>query len=115
MDGLDFFKRGVTEQFKDAFERSRQIIDLQKQFYQTLKKTKRSAMQFILVDNLFIHPTLTAARAAKLLQVTPRAVQNNINKLVDEGILTEVTDASRYRVYIAEQILDIVNKPLLLN
>ena len=60
-------------------------------------------MQFILVDNLFIHPTLTAARAAKLLQVTPRAAQNNINKLIDEGILTEVTGASRYRVYIVSR------------
>ena len=44
-------------------------------------------------------------RAAELLDVNPQSAQNNIDKLVEMGILREMTGRKRNRVYVARQVL----------
>jgi Fic family protein len=48
--------------------------------------------------------------AAKLLDVTHRAAQLNVNKLVAGGILKEVTDRKRNRIYVATEIVETIEK-----
>ena len=48
---------------------------------------------------------MSATRAAKLLDVTWRAAQQNIDKLVDANILREVTGQKRNRIFLAEEIV----------
>jgi Fic family protein len=63
-----------------------------------------------LVDNLFVSIGTTTKEAANFLGITIAAAQNNINRLVEVGILTEVTARARDRFYVAREIVDLVNK-----
>ena len=106
-----FFLRGVTEQSIDAFERSRQLMDLQQEYHKIVHVTKRSALQIRLVDLLIERPVVTTVFVSKYFNITYPAAKNNIARLIGVGILREVSGAKRRRIFIAEKVLEIINKP----
>jgi hypothetical protein len=53
---------------------------------------------------------ITISRAEKLLGVTYKAAQQNIEKLETAGILRETTKKQRNRVYIAQGIMDLLDE-----
>ncbi|OHB77787.1 MAG: hypothetical protein A2Z25_21095 [Planctomycetes bacterium RBG_16_55_9] len=108
---LLFFLCGIIEQSKDAFEKARQLMDLQQQYHETVRVIKKSPGQIRLVDLLVERPVITTVFVAQHLDVTYPAAKNNIAKLVKAGILRETTGAKRNRIYIAEKVLEIINKP----
>jgi Fic family protein len=65
-----------------------------------------------LVDSLFGSPAVTIGSASKMLKVTHRAATLNIGKLVDAGILQEVTGRLRSRVFVAREIVRAVEEDL---
>ena len=106
-----FFLRGVTEQSIDAFERSRQLMDLQQEYHKIVHVAKRSALQIRLVDLLIERPVITTVFVSKYFNVTYPTAKNNIARLVRVGILKEVSGTKRHRIFIAEKVLEIINKP----
>jgi hypothetical protein len=56
-------------------------------------------------------PVLTIPYVNRHFDVTYVTAKNNVVKLVKAGILKEVTGAKRCKVYIAEEVLDIINRP----
>ncbi|HET7755151.1 MAG TPA: hypothetical protein VFK85_14680 [Anaeromyxobacteraceae bacterium] len=78
--------------------------DWQRRFH----SARSSALLIKLVDRLFQSPSITIARAAEILDVTPAAASYNLNKLVDAGILFERTGRKRDQVFVALEILRIV-------
>jgi cell filamentation protein, protein adenylyltransferase len=105
---IDFFLRGVAEQSLDAVQRGTRLMDLREDFRARLAKRPASAQPLRLADALFAQPALTVSQAARLLDLTPRAAQLNVDKLVAAGILREVTGRKRDRVYVAEEIRNAV-------
>jgi Fic family protein len=69
---------------------------------------RSSALLLKLIEELFQLPVITTSRSAKLLNITPRSAQLNINKLVKAGIVSEVTGRERRRIYVAKGILDVL-------
>lgn len=110
-DWILFFLRGIIEQSKDVFERARQLINLQQQYHKTVHMTKKSPVQIRLVDLLIERPVITTVFAARHLNITYPAAKNNIAKLVKAGILKETTGAKRNKIYVAPEVLEIINKP----
>ncbi len=108
---IQFFLQGVIAQSNDAFERSRQLMDLQQEYHKIVHVTKRSALQIRLVDLLIERPVITTVFAKGYLDVSYPAAKNNIDRLVKVGILREVPGAERPRIFIAEKVLEIINKP----
>lgn len=105
-----FFLRGVAEQAEDALNRSNQLLALHNLYrFKVQQKKRTSAYLLKLLDELFIRPVITTKSAKKILNVTPAAAQSHINRLIEEGILKEVTGNKRNRVYIAVDILRIVD------
>ncbi len=101
---LVYFLRGVTEQSMDAVDRASRLIDLRSSLHQRMRSARLSALLLKLIDALFNLPAVTVASAARLLDVTPRAANMSIQKLVQAGVLTEVTGNRRNRVWIADEI-----------
>ncbi len=60
------------------------------------------------MENLFKEPVITVAGARDRLKVTTRAAQQNVDRLLKAGILKEVTGRQRYRVFVAQKIIQIV-------
>jgi hypothetical protein len=44
------------------------------------------------------------------MKITPRSSQLNMDKLVQKGILREATGRQRNRVYVATEIVDIMER-----
>jgi Fic family protein len=78
--------------------------------YRSRAATARSsaldpALLGVLVDALFETPALTIPQAAKLLGVSHRAARLNVGKLVEAGVLVEVGDRLRNKLFLAEGLL----------
>ena len=105
---ITFFLRGVAEQSHDAIRRSNRLIDLWQEYRQKLQSARTSSLSLRLVDDLFSYPAITVAWAAKRLKVTPRSTQLNIEKLVSHGIIREATGRRRNRIFVAPEIINIL-------
>jgi len=108
---LVFFLCGVQEQARDAVARAKRLQDLQLEWRQRLQATPRtSALLLQLVDELFQTPAITVPQVQKLLNVTHRAANQMVARLVHESILCPVPGQSRNRQFLAQQILDVLNE-----
>lgn len=108
---VTFFLRGVAQQSSDAIRRSNRLLDLWKEYRQKLQSPRSSALTLLLLDQMFSYPAITVAGAAKRLHVTHRSAQLNIEKLVRTGILREETGRRRNRIFVAPEIIKIIEAP----
>jgi len=107
---IEFFLQAVIEQSGDAVQRARQLLDLQRHYYQTSLEKGLPSTAGKLVELIFMKPVLNAKVAQEYLKVTFPAAQKAINALLDEGILTEITGGKRNKVYAAREILKILEE-----
>ena len=105
-----YFLRGITSQARDAIRRSDRLLSLWQKYRTELQEARASALLLQLVDELFSYPAITNRRAAQKLSVTPRSAQLNIKKLENSNILKEATGKLRNRVYIAPEIISIIEQ-----
>ena len=102
---ISFFLRGVAEQSKDALLRSKSLVDLQQEYRHKLQSSRATGLQLRLLDFLFSTPIIRVNQVAKVLEITVKSAQQNIDKLVNNGILEETTGNKRNRIFIASAIL----------
>jgi Fic family protein len=108
---LVFFLRGVQEQARDAIARAKRLQDLQREWRQRLQATPRtSALLLQLVDELFQVPAITVPQVQKMLNVTHRAANQMVTRLVRESILHPVPGQSRNRQFLAQPILEVLSE-----
>jgi Fic family protein len=111
-DWILFFLRGVITQSKDATLRSQNLLNLQEKYRQRYEKARSPGLLLLTIDELFARPIITIGGLKERLKVTFPSAQKVVNKLVDGGILKEMTGKRRNRVYIAEEILRVIDEPL---
>ena len=70
-----------------------------------MQTVRSSGLLLTLVDDLFHRPYLTFTQAAKTLDVTFRAAQLSVSKLVDASILQELPGRTYGRMFVAHEIL----------
>jgi Fic family protein len=107
-DWLLFFVNGVAEESRDAVARSNQMLVLRQEYREKLQAQKVPGRTLELMENLFREPVTTVAGARNLLKLTTRSAQQNVDRLVQAGILKEITGRQRYRVFVAQRIIEIV-------
>ncbi|MCI0457030.1 MAG: Fic family protein [Gemmataceae bacterium] len=108
---IAFFAHGVAEQARDAVSRTNRLLDLWRHYGQHVRKTALSGNALQLVDELFASPFLTARRATEVLGVTFATAMSNIRKLQEAGILREMTGKQRNQVFVADEILKLLDAP----
>ncbi|MFH1752463.1 MAG: hypothetical protein ABH821_06020 [archaeon] len=106
-DWLKFFLKGVVIQSKDAIERATKLEKYSKECKeQLLDKTNINSMK--LFEHLLGNPYITIINAKKILKKEYPTAQRAIQKLVEEGILKEITGKQRNTVFVAEKIKQIL-------
>jgi Fic family protein len=105
---ITYFLRAVTAQARDAIRRSDLLLNLWQKYRNELQEARASALLLQLVDELFSYPAITNSMAAQRLSITPRSAQLNIEKLQKANILKEATGRHRNRIYIAPEIISII-------
>lgn len=104
-----FFLNGISVQSRDAVMRSKALMDLWQRYRERLQSARASGLLLTLVDYLFSQPFVSVSRIEKVLGVTPRSAQQNIDKLVKHGILHEITGRQRNRIFCAIEVVQIVD------
>jgi len=107
---VHFFLEAVEVQSRDAIRRSDAVLSLWTKYRNKLQEARASALLLSLVDELFSFPAISTKIASRILEVTPRSAQLNIDKLVKAGILEEVTGQQRNRIYAAREIISTIEK-----
>ena len=100
-----FFARGVREQSRIARILASDLLSLRQSYRQTVQDKGISARALSIVDWLFDRPSITVPRAASQLHITQAAARSLVERLENEGILTEITGKSRNRIYVANEII----------
>lgn len=100
-----FMLEVFEHQALDAARRARRLQDLRDDYRQRVAASRSSGLLPVLVDELFRVPAMTIARACALLEVTHRAATQNVEKLVDAGILVELPGPGRRRTFVAAEVL----------
>lgn len=108
---IAFFLRGIEEQANDASDRTQTMLTLWKSFRDKVTKARSSALLTAIIDDLFASPATTIARVRDRFKITYPSAKNNVEKLVDLGILTPPDTEGRNRVFVASEIIKTVEGP----
>jgi Fic family protein len=107
-----YFLAGVTEQSKDALGRVEKIEALREKWRQRLA-SRQTKTVMALVDRVTANPFITVGGAARELEIAFTTAQRQIDWLVRHRVLKPRDNAQRGRVYIAQELLDILDEPAL--
>ena len=110
---IGFFLDGVHEQARDAVERSGRLFSLHREYQHRVQTARGSALATRLVESIFANPAISVTQAQRELGITYRAAAQHVARLVDLGMLTEVTQRERNRVYVAPEVLSLLEADVL--
>lgn len=106
---LTFFVEGVLRQAREAYDRSLELRDLQREYDERYGDSSRADARLARI--LFRDPYVVASEIAELLDVTKPTAYRAISTLEDQGVLQEVTGKERNKEYRATEIFEILERP----
>ena len=107
---LEYFLNGVARQSEDAISRAERINALLAQWRVEVAGMSSKAPAKAL-DLIAANPFVTVNKAAEQLGVAFTTAQRAIRKLEALGVLSQVGEAKRGRVFCARALLDILEEP----
>ena len=107
---LLYFLNGVARQSEDALNRSERINSLLTGWRESLSGSSAQTARD-LVNLLGGNPFITARGAEEKLEVAYNTGVRAIGQLEAAGIVKEISEAKRHRVWCAKTLLDILEEP----
>jgi len=104
---LHFFLSGVAETARDAIRRADDLMALREKFRGRLKEKPKA---IALLDELFLNPYITVARAAEILKVSNPTARQTVLLLQNVGMLKEVSGRKWGQLYLAGQIMKVIER-----
>lgn len=106
---IEFFLRGVANQAQDAVSDAKKILDLHVQYQGRLERTKKipeSAHR--LIDEIFLNPVVSISGLSKKWKMPFNSVKTGVLKLIEIGILREVAERKRNKLFIAPKLVELL-------
>jgi Fic family protein len=107
---LEYFLEGVARMSEDALSRATRINDLLAS-WQTKLAGQSTNTPLRVLGLLAANPFVTITGAANQLNLAFTTAQRAIDRLEQNGIVQQVSDAKRDRVYCAQALLNILEEP----
>lgn len=104
---INFFLSGVEETCREAIQTLIKLQDLQASYRKQVQRARASALLSQITDLLFESPALTVPYVSRRLDIAYNAAKNNINRLVDLGILKNEV-RTKPAAFFATDIIDIL-------
>jgi cell filamentation protein, protein adenylyltransferase len=110
---LAFFLRGVIEVSGEATQTAAAILRMREEYRVRITERlgRAAANGHRIMEKLFNHPIVTVARVRQWLDVTPAGANNLVNRLVDVGLLREITGYARNRRFRFDPYLRLFEEP----
>jgi Fic family protein len=110
---LAFFLRGVAEVSHEATETAAAILRMREEYRERITERlgRAAANGHRIMEKLFNHPIVTVALVRQWLKVTPAGANNLVNRLVDVGLLREITGYARNRRFRFDPYLRLFEEP----
>lgn len=105
---IEFLLRGIIQQAQDGVARAQQILTFAEEQKTLLRQQRASANLYHLSELIIQSPIITAGYAAQEMQISFNAAQDNIQKLVKLGLLTEISGKMRGRSYASRRMFAIL-------
>ncbi|MGC4108024.1 MAG: Fic/DOC family N-terminal domain-containing protein [Thermomicrobiales bacterium] len=102
-----FLLDAIEQQSRDSFIRIRELNRLRESLRERYQG-ESSPRLLIVIDHLFDRPSLTVRSTARLLEVTVPTATRIVERLVNDGVLQEITGKRRDRVYVAQDIVNVM-------
>lgn len=109
-DWLSYFLNGVAIQSLDVLSRAERINALILDWRMKLSSRTEGIVQEM-IKSLAVNPYFTTKKVAENLNVAFTTAQRAIGKLEDLGIVRQISQRKRDRVYCATEILSILEEP----
>jgi Fic family protein len=107
---LRFFLRGVSAQSRDSLARMERLGAIRSKYQPLVESEKNSERMAAVVDFLFGCPIFSAKQLAEGLEMPFKTSRQYIEKLVQAGILREITGFARNQIYRADEIFNALDK-----
>ena len=104
-----FLADGIVVACESAEASAKALFDLPDEWRDQVRPRANSSVA-LLLEVLPANPVLTRATASQLIGTTPKATAAGLDKLEEEGVLIEITGASRDRVWLASDVLDEIDR-----
>ena len=108
---IRFFLTGILEQSEEALIRIRRVRTLHDSYKARLGDYHGSGHMFLMLDELFGRPYMTAPEAARRLSLTPAGARRILDRLVDLDILVFLPNEWP-RLFVATELLEIIDAPV---
>jgi Fic family protein len=106
---LVFFLTAISHQAEEAFSRASELLDLRDEYRDRYQDGANSVSH--LAMEIFTKPYLTVREASSILDMSYNTANSAVGKLEEDGVLEEITGQSRNRVFRAEEVFHIIQKP----
>ena len=108
---LIYFINGVNAEALDAGERVARLRSLRATYQSRLANERASNALLRALDVILERPILSVRQMATALGLPYRSAQRQIEKLEQLGIVREITGAARNRIYQADAVLELIDRP----
>ena len=106
---IDFFLEAVIACANESRNQAQGLLALRSTYLERFRSARSSALLQKLIERLFERPVISITQAADLLKVTSAAASSNLKKLVDAGIVQEITGRKRNQLFLAMGVMDFMN------
>jgi Fic family protein len=103
-----FFARAVAAQAAAASTTIGELFIFRTELIQRLKDTGARGVVLDLASDLIGYPRLTVSRAAEIYNVSYPAANAVIRRLVDLGVMREITGGTYGRVFACDRVYDLI-------
>lgn len=103
-----FFADAVRTQSERALVKADQLIDYRERLLADLRVKSVRGVALRIAEDIVSSPVVTPSRAAEKFGVTFQAANNAIARLVEEGVLREVTGRSYARLFTSPHVIDLI-------
>jgi len=103
---LLFFLEGVKTEAVDTVKRIVALQDLRSEWRQRISGYRGSALAVKLADSLIENPVISYKKAAEILTEDYNTARYCVNKLVELGVIKELTPKAYRKAFICEPVFE---------
>jgi Fic family protein len=103
---LRFFMRGVSAQAQDGLMRMEHLESIRSKYQPLVETEKNSKRMAAVVDFLFGRPIFNAKQLSESANMPFKTARQYIEKLVQAGVLREITGNARNQIYRADEVFN---------